>query len=265
MTSGTGGPPARTAHSRLGPGSAVAVVTGAAGGLGQVIAARLHEQGYRVALTDLSGERAERAASALDPSGGTAAGLCLDVRIKADFERVRDAITARWGEVHVLVNNAGVSKAEPLMDITPESFSSVVSTNLDGAFFGSQVFGAYFASRGYGRIVNVASLAGQNGGTATGAHYAAAKGGVATLTKVFARDLANRGVTVNAVSPGPLDVPAVYEIVGPERIEGMKENIPVGDLLSPRFVADAVALLAAEHAGSVTGACWDVNGGLYMR
>ncbi|WP_338145769.1 SDR family NAD(P)-dependent oxidoreductase [Streptomyces scabichelini] len=246
-------------------GSRVAVITGAARGIGQVIAARLHAQGYRVALADLDGEGAGKAAAALDPGQETAVGLTLDVREKSAFERVRDEVTARWGTVHVLVNNAGQSQVESLMDITPESFSSVVRTNLDGVFLGSQVFGAYFADRGHGRIVNMASLAGQNGGTATGGHYASAKGGVLTLTKVFARELAARGVTVNAVSPGPLDLPVTYDLIGPETAAALKKNIPVGELVSPSFVADTVALLAAEHAGSVTGACWDVNGGLYVR
>ena len=245
--------------------SRVAVVTGAAGGIGRIIAARLHQEGYRVALADLDIEGAQKAAAELDAQGESAVATFLDVRDKAGFERVRDEVTARWGEAHVLVNNAGQSKVESLMDITPESFSAVVSTNLDGVFLGSQVFGAYFADRGHGRIVNMASLAGQNGGTATGGHYAAAKGGVVTLTKVFARELAGRGVTVNAVSPGPLDLPVTYKLIGPELAETLTRNIPTGALISPRFVADAVALLAAEHAGSVTGACWDVNGGLYPR
>ncbi|OZM72282.1 3-oxoacyl-ACP reductase [Amycolatopsis antarctica] len=252
-------PPARGRAGR------VALVTGAAGGLGGVISQVLHENGHRVALTDLSGERAERAARALDPAGATAVGLALDVRDKASFERVLRELTSRWAEVHVLVNNAGESRIEPLMEITPESFSDVVATNLDGTFLGSQVFGAYFAGMGHGRIVNIASLAGQNGGTATGAHYAAAKGGVAAVTKVFARELAAAGVTVNAVAPGPLDLPVVRETVTPERLEAITGAIPTGGLGSPRFVADMVALLAAEHAGSVTGACWDANGGLFMR
>lgn len=171
----------------------VALVTGAAGGLGSCIATRFHDRGFRVALTDLDAGAAGAAAAALDPTGARAVGLGLDVRDKEAFRNVLDKLVARWGSVHVLVNNAGHSKIEALMDITPESFSGVVGTNLNGTFYGCQVFGHYFAERGYGRIVNVASLAGQNGGTATGAHYAAAKGGVATLTKVFARDLGPRG------------------------------------------------------------------------
>jgi len=140
-----------------------------------------------------------------------------------------------------------------------------MAINLRGTFVACQVFGAHFAERGVGRIVNIASLAGQNGGTATGAHYAAAKGGVATLTKVFARELAAQGVTVNSLSPGPLDLPVVRESVAPERLEQILKMIPSGTLGDPGFIADGVLLLIADNATSVTGACWDINGGLFMR
>ncbi|GGN39351.1 SDR family NAD(P)-dependent oxidoreductase [Streptomyces fuscichromogenes] len=243
----------------------VVLVTGAAGGLGACIAQRFHDRGWRVALTDLDEQSAVRTAAALDPTGHDAVGLALDVRDKDAFARVRDRVVEHWGAIHALVNNAGHSKVESLMDIGPESFEAVVRTNLHGTFFGCQVFGAYFAERGYGRIVNIGSLAGQNGGTATGAHYAASKGGVATLTKVFARELGPHGVTVNAVSPGPQDLPVVRGSVAPERLAQIEASIPVGRLGRPVFIADMVLLLAAEHADTVTGACWDANGGLYMR
>ncbi|MFF9478550.1 SDR family NAD(P)-dependent oxidoreductase [Streptomyces sp. NPDC014733] len=247
------------------PALQVALVTGAVGGLGSCIARRLHARGFRVALTDLDAGAAADAAKELDPTGGSAVGLALDVRDKDAFVAVRDRLTERWGAVHVLVNNAGHSKVEDLMEITPESFSGVVDTNLNGTFYGCQVFGRYFAERGYGRIVNIASLAGQNGGTATGAHYAAAKGGVATLTKVFARDLAPRGVTVNAISPGPQDLPVVRRTVAPEKLAQIEATIPVRRLGRPEFIADMAVLLSSEHADTVTGACWDANGGLSMR
>ena len=191
----------------------VALVTGASRGLGECIARRLHAAGYRVALADVQIDGVQRLARELDSSGARALAIELDVRNKADFIRARDLLAERWGGTDILVNNAGVSKVAALMDITPEAFDESMAINLRGTFVACQVFGAHFAERGFGRIVNIASLAGQNGGTATGAHYAAAKGGVATLTKVFARELAPRGVTVNSISPGPLDLPVVRETV----------------------------------------------------
>lgn len=243
----------------------VAVVTGAARGLGQVIAQTLHQQGFKVAVTGTTVESVRGVADRLDPTGETAWAAALDVRDKGDFESVRDSVLERWGAVHVLVNNAGRSQVAPLLEITPEDFSANVEINLKGTFLGCQVFGKHFFDQGYGRIVNIHSLAGHNGGTATGAHYAASKGGVATLTKVFAGEFASGGVTVNAVSPGPLDLPVVYETVEATKLASVTASIPVGHLGDAGFIASTVALLASAEASSVTGACWDINGGLYMR
>ncbi len=154
----------------------VAVVTGAGRGLGAAIARLLHDRGYRVLVADIDEAAAKETAVALDSSGNTAVAAVLDVRKKSDFESLCDRVVDVWGGADVLVNNAGRSQTGSLMDIAPEEFSDIVEINLNGAFLGCQVFGSHFAERGYGRIVNIASLAGQNGGTATGAHYAAAKG-----------------------------------------------------------------------------------------
>jgi 3-oxoacyl-[acyl-carrier protein] reductase len=169
------------------------------------------------------------------------------------------------GGVHVLVNNAARTQAKPLFEITPEELEAVMAVNLTGTFTACQIFGAYLAEQGYGRIVNMASLAGQNGGTATGGHYASSKGAIMSATKVFARELAPKGVTVNAVSPGPQDSPMVRAIVGEDNLEAFARNIPVGRLGNPAFIAEMVALLASPDAACVTGACWDANGGLFMR
>ncbi len=243
----------------------VALVTGAARGLGEKIARKLHANGYWVCVADIDLEQATSVATSIDASGKTAMALSLDVRRKQDFIAACDALDVRWGGASVLVNNAGQSRVAALMEITPEEFDDVVAINLKGTFLACQVFGKYFSERGYGRIVNIASLAGQNGGAATGAHYAASKGGVATLTKVFARDLAGTGVTVNSISPGPLDLPIVHQIVPKEKMAVMLQNIPVHTLGDPDFIADAVLLWTSPEAGFATGACIDINGGLYMR
>ena len=246
-------------------GARVALVTGAGAGLGTVLAAGLHGAGYRVVLADKDARAADAAASALDPSGEAAMALELDVREKAAWAHALAAVLARWGAAHVLVNNAAMTVARPVMEIEPDEFDAVMAVNVRGTFLGCQVFGAHFRDRGHGRIVNLASLAGQNGGTATGAHYAASKGAILTLTKVFARDLAADGVTVNAIAPGPLDTPMVHRTVPPDRLAILKANIPVGDIGDPRFVAALVVQLASPEAAFATGATWDINGGLFMR
>lgn len=244
--------------------SQVALVTGAAQGLGNVIATQLLAAGYRVVLTDRNAALAEAAAAQLG-AGDRVLALKLDVKHKEDFEAALAAVLAKWGALHVVVNNAATTPTTPVMQISAEEFDEVIAINLRGTFFGCQVFGAHLASAGYGRIINLASLAGQNGGTASGAHYASSKGAILTMNKIFARELAPSNVTVNAIAPGPMELPSVRAAVPPERLEKLIEMIPVKRLGNPKFVADLVVTLASPDADFTTGATWDVNGGIFMR
>lgn len=243
----------------------VAVVTGGARGLGEAIVRRLHADGYRVLIADLDGAAADALTNVLDGTGTMVRGFAADVADRDAPAKLLEGALDAFNAVHVLVNNAARTQAIPVMEIGSDELDAVMDVNFGGTFRACQVFGAHLADRGYGRIVNMASLAGQNGGTATGAHYAASKGAVLTATKVFARDLADRGVTVNAVSPGPQEGETVRAVVGEEGLDAMRAGVPVGHLGDPDFVARMVALLASPEAASVTGACWDVNGGLYLR
>ena len=139
--------------------SQVALVTGAAQGLGNVIATQLLAAGYRVVLTDRSAALAEAAAGQLG-AGDRVLALKLDVKHKEDFEAALAAVLAKWGALHVVVNNAAMTPTTPVMQISAEEFDEVIAINLRGTFFGCQVFGAHLASAGYGRIINLASLAG---------------------------------------------------------------------------------------------------------
>jgi len=243
----------------------IALVTGAAQGLGQRFCQRLLAAGFDVVVTDRDLAAAEATARELDGQGGRTLALKLDVGLKADFEAALAQVLAHFGALHVVVNNAAVTKTTPLMQISPEEFDAVVGLNLRSVFLGCQVLGAHLAEAGYGRIINLASLAGQNGGTATGAHYAASKGAIVTLTKIFAKEFASRGVTVNALAPGPIDSPAVRAAVPPERLQGLLANIPVQRLGDADFLADLLVQLSRPEAYFTTGATWDVNGGLFMR
>lgn len=245
--------------------SQIALVTGAAQGLGLAIASRLFAAGHSVVITDLSLERAQAAADRLDPSGERSLALRLDVGSKSDFEAALAAVLDRFGALHAVVNSAAMTRTTPVMQISPEEFDQVMSLNTRSIFIGCQVFGAHMAAAGYGRIINMASLAGQNGGTATGAHYAASKGAIVTLTKIFAKELAASGVTVNAIAPGPIESPAVRAAVPAERMDGLLANIPVRRLGDADFLGDLVVQLARPEAYFTTGATWDVNGGLFMR
>lgn len=246
-------------------GDGIAVVTGAAGGMGAAVARRLHAANRKVVLTDIATDAVEALAKELSPDGTTARAIRHDVSRRDDFVAVLESVRSTWGTPTIVVNNAAVTQAADLMTLGEDDFTRVLSTNVNSIFFGCQVFGAAMAAQGYGRIVNMASLAGQNGGTATGGHYATSKGAILTATKIFARELAADGVTVNAIAPGPHDLPVVRATVPPDKLDAVIAGIPVGRLGSPSFVADMVHLLSSEDAFFVTGACWDVNGGLYVR
>lgn len=242
-----------------------AVITGGARGFGATAVRALHKAGYRVIITDVNpGEEAADLASELDLAAETGMTATLNVDKPEDFQTVLDKCVERWGSVEVLVNNAARTAVQPVLEIDPAFFNEVMATNAGGTFAGCQIFGRHFKENGYGRIINLASLAGQNGGTATGAHYAASKGAILTLTKIFARDLASFGVTCNAIAPGPMDTPMVRSVLG-DNVEKALATIPVGHLGDAEFVAKMVVMLAGPDAAFVNGACWDVNGGIYMR
>ncbi|MEC7764302.1 MAG: SDR family NAD(P)-dependent oxidoreductase [Pseudomonadota bacterium] len=241
----------------------VAIVTGAGKNVGAAIARELHLGGARVAVTDANVDWARETAEALDPTGETAVGLELDVRELAHFEAARDAVLAKWDALDIVVNNAGWAKRTPTEDITPEEFDAVVQVNMRSVFLSCQVFAPVLTGRGFGRIVNVTSLAGQNGGTVAAPHYAASKAGANMLTKYFARYLAGTGVTVNGVCPGPID--SAKARLSSEQIEAVAAQVPIGRFMRLDEIAAAVALLASDRGGFFMGATLDMNGGLYMR
>jgi 3-oxoacyl-[acyl-carrier protein] reductase len=246
--------------------SKVALVTGAAQGLGFVISQSLIQAGYCVVVSDINFNEAEKAAKKLDASGKKAIAIALDVMNKQDFTDALASTIEQFGRCDVLINNAAMTPTTAVMDITPEEFSQVLDINLRGNFLGCQVFGQHFANNGFGRIINLSSLAGQMGGTASGAHYASSKAGIVTLTKIFARQFADAGVTVNAIAPGPVDVPSVRDKVPAEKLEHIINNvIPVKAMSNPEFIGSMVVMLASKEANTVTGATWDINGGIYMR
>lgn len=240
----------------------VGLVTGAAGDLGTVICKRLLQDGFRVCGTDVNQAGLDQLASSLN---GDFITCTLDVRQPEEFQNALGKVCQKWGGLGVLVNNAALTKTTPLFDIGPAEFDAIVAIALKGTFLGCQTIGAYMRDEGYGRIINMASLAGQNGGAATGAHYAAAKGGIITLTKVFARELASSGVTVNAVSPGPLDLDSVRELLPPEKLTAVTQSIPAQTLGDPDYIAQIVSLLASPQARSAVGSTFDINGGLFPR
>jgi 3-oxoacyl-[acyl-carrier protein] reductase len=242
----------------------VALVTGSTQGIGRDIAAELLAGGARVVVSSESGEDAAAVAAELDPTRSQAVGMRLDVRQRADFEAAVAATMAKWGRIDILVNNAGVTVGQDFFDITDDEWDAVLTTNLRSVFLGCQVVAPVMRASGFGRIVNHASLAGQQGGSVAGPHYAAAKAGIIVLTKILAAQLAGDGVTVNAIAPAAIRGP-VMETLSATRLEELAASIPVGRFGTAAEVAGLVAYLCSDRAAFITGTTVDINGGLHMR
>ncbi len=242
----------------------VALVTGSTQGLGRAMAQRLIDDGVRVVVTGRSEERAAGVAAELDDTGERALGLGLDVASREQLAAVVATVERLWGPIDILVNNAGTTASTGIWDVDDDEWDDVLATNLRSVLIASQLIAPGMRERGWGRIVNHASLAGQQGGAVTGPHYAASKAGILVLTKILAADLAADGVTVNAIAPAATKAPPM-EAMGPDKLRMLEERIPVRRVGRPEEVAALVAFLVSDDAGFVTGATYDINGGLFMR
>jgi 3-oxoacyl-[acyl-carrier protein] reductase len=241
-----------------------AIVTGAAQGIGEAIARALHAEGANVVLVDLNGARVQELAAALDSSGRIALGIAADVSVRAEFRAAFEQALARHGRVEVLVNNAACLPMRPLWELDDAEWDAVLAINLRSAFIGCQLLGEHMRANGFGRIINLSSIAGQEGATVLGAHYAASKAGIISLTQSVARVLAADGVTVNAVAPGAIHTP-LFDTVPDEQLKAFAATVPVKRLGTCDEVASLVVYLASTGAGYITGATLDVNGGSLMR
>ncbi|MBO9515168.1 MAG: SDR family oxidoreductase [Variovorax sp.] len=241
-----------------------AFVTGAGRGLGEAIARGLGEAGARVALADIDGAAVHALAHALQAEGRECIALPLDVRDEAAFARGFDAAVQHFGTVDVMVNNAALTPSTSLWDIGAGEWDEVMAVNLRGGFFGCRIAGRHMRERRSGRIVNLASMAGQQPSTASGVHYAASKAALLALTRAFAQEMAPHGVTVNAIAPAAIHSPVLDAMDEPRR-RALQATIPLGRFGEAREVAAAVVYLASDAGAFVTGATLDLNGGRFMR
>jgi len=238
----------------------VAIVTGAGSGIGQAIALRLARDGCSVMVNDIDEVKGNQTVNLL---GKKAYFIKADVSQPDDARRIVEETLEKFGDLHILVNNAGIMRPAKFEEITPEQWDRTLSVNLRGPFLLCQAALPYFKRKKWGRIINMSSLAGKSGGVMVGADYSASKAGLIALTKVLARELAPYNVTVNCVAPGTTESPLV-EKFSEEQRKRLLELIPLGRFAKPEEIAAVVAFLASDEAGYITGATIDVNGGLLM-
>jgi 3-oxoacyl-[acyl-carrier protein] reductase len=237
----------------------VALVTGASRGIGHAIAQALAAQGARVIGTSTSEAGAQRLSEAL---GGQGAGRVLDVRDPAQCDALVASVTKEFGDILVLVNNAAVVRDNLALRMKDSEWDEVIETNLRAVFRLSRAVLRGMMKARWGRIINITSVVGASG-NAGQANYAAAKAGVAGLTRALAREVGSRNITVNCVAPGFIDTDMTRALSDAQRA-GLLAQIPLGRLGAAEDVASAVAYLASPQAGYVTGSVMHVNGGMYM-
>ena len=242
----------------------IAIVTGAAGGIGKAIAMKLSKHGAKVAVVDINVRAAETLVAEMQGTGLDAIAIGCDVR---EYEQVMKAVEScvhDLGEPHILVNNAGISPITTVENISLEEWNKVLSINLTGPFLFTRAVLPYLKKAGArGRIINIGSLAGQCGGIAVGLHYTASKGGIMAMTKQLAKVLAPYSVTVNNISPGTADTPLINDF-SEETKKSLIDKIPLGRLCAPEDVASAVYFLTSDDACFITGATINVNGGMFI-
>jgi 3-oxoacyl-[acyl-carrier protein] reductase len=243
----------------------VAVVTGAAKGIGAAIVETCAREGAPVAALDLDGAGVDAFAKTLRRDRVDVLALRADVTRSADIARAFEAVLARWGRLDILVNNAGgFAVIRDTEDITEEEWNAIVASNLTSVFLCSKAALPIMRRQRYGRIVNLASVVGRAGAVRVTSHYAAAKAGVIGFTRHLALEVGADGITVNAVAPGTTATERVLKARTPEETRRVAEAIPVKRLGEPWEIAEAVVFLASDSAAFINGATLDINGGQVM-
>lgn len=240
----------------------VAIVTGAARGIGASCARLLAAKGRRVVLTDIDIEPTQAVADEINAQGGEGIVIGCDVSIPAEVERLVADTAGHFGRVDILINNAGICPRIPLDDMTEAWFDRIVNVNMKSIFFLTRAAANAMKSQRWGRVVNVSSTGGRIGGLHNSTVYSATKGAVLSMTKTMAREYADYNILINAVAPGAVDT-RMFDI-DPATREAYRQTIPLKRYADPVEVAHAIVGLTTEDMTWVTGATLDVNGGVVM-
>jgi 3-oxoacyl-[acyl-carrier protein] reductase len=240
----------------------VALVTGSAQGIGKAVAMLLAQKGADTIISDINLEKAEETSKEIATLGPRTMAIRANVAVVEEVEKMVQAIVERFGQIHILVNNAGVARDKLLLRMTEEDWDLVLDINLKGTFNCTKAVIRYMSKQRYGKIVNIASVVGEMG-NAGQANYSASKAGVIGFTKTIAREFATRGINVNAIAPGYIVTP-MTEVLPEKAKEDLKRMIPMERLGQSEDVAQAALFLVSEASNYITGQVINVNGGIYM-
>ena len=242
----------------------VAIVTGAGQGMGSSIAHSLAERGAAIVVNDINENTADSTAADIRTYNTKVISYVANVIENLEVEEMVQSAASKFGKVDILVNNAGVLRPTPLLDISEEEWDYVVEGNLKSTFLCSKAVLPLMQANGWGRVINISSSAGKNVSTIGGAHYTAGKAAVLGLTRHMAKEVAEYGITVNAVCPGLIETEMVRSTISEERTKQYADMFPAKRLGLPQEVADLVTFLASDQASYITGASIDINGGDLM-
>ena len=240
----------------------IALVTGGAQGIGRAIAEELAAAGATLALADVNEAKLAETVGELKAQGIDATAFTVNVSSEESIQAGAKAILDKFGKVEIIVNNAGITRDNLMLRMKPADWDLVISINLTGAFLLTQALLSPMLKNRWGRIVNIASVVGR-AGQAGQVNYAASKAGLIGFTRSLAREVASRGITVNAVAPGYIETP-MTAVLTEEVTKAMLATIPLGRRGTPKDVAQAVKFLASDAASYITGHVLDVNGGMFM-
>lgn len=240
----------------------VAIVTGAARGIGEATAQVLADKQAAVAVVDIDLENATKAAEAICAKGGTAKAFRCDVSKPAECDQLVKDVVSAFGKLDILVNNAGICPRIPIAEMTEEWFDRIINVNLKSVFFLTRAAAEAMKPQKWGRIVNVSSTAGRIGGLVNATVYSGTKGGIQMMTKSMAREYAPFGILINSVAPGAVDTPMLTQ--GHTGLDSYIQTVPLKRLAKPSEIANSIAHLCSEETTWVTGATLDVNGGVVM-
>ena len=240
----------------------VAIVTGAAGGIGAATAQRLCESGAKVALVDIDGEMVKKRTTELVERGYEAKAFACDLEIISQIEKLVTDVIAHFGQVDILVNNAGICPRIPIADMTEEWFDRIVNINMRSVFFLTRAVADDMSKRQWGRVVNISSTGGRIGGVHNSTVYSATKGAILSMTKSMAREYASSGILINSIAPGAVET-RMFDIDPAVKADYI-ETIPLKRMAQPMELAQSILHLCSEEMTWVTGATLDVNGGVVM-